>query len=411
MRSRQDIVEIFSSFIQFNADRFSNWATEPKLRRSMQKSLAQSPQATTKENFWALYWHKLWLAQPESLAFGHLYAYLQEAGYWAAQNIVTNFTSSQQTVADCFQIAIAKVDKILQGFNSQQGFNLKNYASAIFTSTIKETLRQRQEVDICTDWSLLRKLSHKRLEEALQNAGLSPEKIASYLIAWNCFKTIYVPTQAGATRQLAKPDSATWEAIAKLYNSQNPSTKIHQAETLEQWMLACAKAARSYLYPTVASINTPKPGQDAGEWLDNLPELQGESLLTNIITQEELQNRQTQQQQISEVLIAAIAKLDVQAQQILQLYYGGALTQQQMAAQLDIKQYTISRRLTKCREELLKALAQWSQDLHISLTSDVLKNISAVLDEWLQSHYSQTDMAAGDSPTSATLADLKSSRE
>ncbi|AFZ32645.1 RNA polymerase sigma factor, sigma-70 family [Gloeocapsa sp. PCC 7428] len=411
MRSRQDIVEIFSSFIQFNADRFTNWATDPKLRRNMQNSLAQSPHATTKENFWALYWYKLWLAQPESQAFGHLYAYLQEAGYWAAQSIVTNFTSSQHTVADCFQIAIAKVDKILQGFNSQQGFNLKNYAGAIFTSTIKETLRQRQEVDICTDWSLLRKLSHKRLEAALQNAGISPEKVTSYLLAWNCFKTIYVPTQAGATRQLAKPDSATWDAIAKLYNSQNPGTPVRQAETLEQWMLACAKAARSYLYPTVASINTPKPGQDTGEWLDNLPELQGESLLTNIITQEEIESRQTQQKQISEVLVAAIAQLDMQAQQILQLYYGEALTQQQMAAQLDIKQYTISRRLTKCREELLKALAQWCKDLHISLTSDVLKDISAVLDEWLQGHYSQTDMAAGVEDTSATLADLKSPRE
>jgi len=411
MRSRQDIVEIFSSFIQFNADRFSNWATDPKLRRSMQNSLARSPQATIKENFWALYWYKLWLVQPQSLAFGHLYAYLQEAGYWAAQSVVTNFTSSQHTIADCFQIVIAKVDKILQGFNSQQGYNLKNYASAIFTSTIKETLRQRQEVDICTDWSLLRKLSHKQLEAALQNAGISPEKVTSYLLAWNCFKTIYIPTQASATRQLAKPDSATWDAIAKLYDSQNPGTPVRQAETLEQWMLACAKAARSYLYPTVASINTPKPGQDTGEWLDNLPELQGESLLTNIITQEEIESRQTQQKQISEVLVAAIAQLDMQAQHILRLYYGEALTQQQMAVQLDIKQYTISRRLTKCREELLKALAQWCKDLHISLTSDVLKDISAVLDEWLQGHYGQTDMAAGVEDTSATLADLKSPRE
>jgi hypothetical protein len=57
-----------------------------------------------------------------------------------------------------------------------------------------------------------------------------------------------------------------------------------------------------------------------------------------------------------------------------------------------MKQYTISRRLTKARETLLLALAQWSRDtLHITLTSDVLKDTSTVLEEWLQTHYSPSD--------------------
>lgn len=398
MRPRQDIVEIFSTFLQFNADRFSGWATEPRLRRSMQSCLTRSPQPETEENFWALYWYKVWQAQPTGIAGVHLAAYLQEACYWAAQKTMTGFSSTQHTLSDCFQIVIARLDKVLKGFNSQQGFSLKNYASAIFTSVIKEALRQRQEVDICTDWALLRKLSHKRLEESLQNVGLSSETIASYLLAWNCFKTVYVPTTASATRQLPRPDRTTWEAIAQLYNAERRS-RLHRpgpecrAETLEQWMVACAKAARSYLYPTLTSINTPKPGQESGEWLDNLPELQGESLLTDLITTEEVQSRQSQQAQMNAVLLAALEQLDLQTQQLLQLYYGQGLTQQQMALQLEMKQYTVSRRLTKFRKSLLRALAQWSQEtLHISLTSDVIKDISAVLDEWLQGHYSQPDL-------------------
>lgn len=398
MRSRQDIVEIFSTFLQFNTDRFSDWATAPKLRRSMQSCLARSPKPENSDKFWALYWYKVWQAQPADVAGEHLIAYLQEACYWAAQKTITGFSSTQYTLSDCFQIAIAKVDKVLKGFNSQQGFNLKNYATAIFTSVIKEVLRQRQEVDICTDWALLRKLSQKRLNESLQNVGLSPQIIASYLLAWNCFKTVYVPTTASATRQLPKPDRGTWEAIAKLYNVERPR-QLHppgsecHAETLEKWMVACAKAARSYLYPTLTSVNKPKPGQESGEWLDNLPEFQGESLLTDLITQEEEQSRQTQQVQMNAVLVAALAKLDHQTQQLLQLYYGQGLTQQQIASKLTVKQYTVSRRLSKSRESLLKALAQWSQEtLHISLTSDVLKNIGAVLDEWLQGHYSQSDL-------------------
>jgi RNA polymerase sigma factor (sigma-70 family) len=394
MRPRQNIIEIFSMFLQFNADRSQGWVTEPKLRRSILRCLEQSPQPENSENFWALYWHKVWQTQPHSLAAMHLSAYLQEACYWAAKKISTGFVSTQYTLADCFQIAIAKVDKVIRNFNSQQGFSLKNYGSVIFTSVIKEVLRQRQEVDVSTDWALLRKISQKRLEESLQNLGLSPATIASYLLAWKCFKTVYVPTQASGTRQLPAPAPDIWEAIAALYNAQRlselrPPGPECRAQTLEKWLVACAKATRSYLYPTLSSINTPKPGQESEEWLDNLPQLQGESLLTNLITTEEEQTRQSQQAQINDVLVAALAKLDAETKQLLQLYYSQGLTQQQIALQLQMKQYTVSRRLTKSRESLLQALAEWSQQtLHISLTSSVLKNISAVLDELLQNYYS-----------------------
>ena len=74
------------------------------------------------------------------------------------------------------------------------------------------------------------------------------------------------------------------------------------------------------------------------------------------------------------------------------MYYTQQLNQQQIAQQLEIQQYTVSRRLSKARQSLLLALAQWSQNtLHISLTSDVLKDTSAVLEEWLKTHYSHLD--------------------
>ena len=77
-------------------------------------------------------------------------------------------------------------------------------------------------------------------------------------------------------------------------------------------------------------------------------------------------------------------------QALLQMYYGQALTQQQMAAALAMQQYTVSRRLSRARESLLTALARWSQDsLHISLTLDVLSYTSTVLEEWLTNHYRQ----------------------
>jgi RNA polymerase sigma factor (sigma-70 family) len=390
MRSRQTPLELFSTFLQFEGDRAANWATDARLRRSMQTCLAQSP--TTAGNFWALYWHKAWrvaqakptVGEPAGLLpQGHLTAFLQETCYWSAQKTLATFAAVQYTLPDCFQVAIAKVTKILQGFNPQQGFSLSNYASAIFSSAIRDTLRQRQEVDICSNWALLRKVSQKRLTEALQMAGLADT--AAYVRAWNCFKTLYVPTQAGGTRKLPKPDADTLSAIAALYNRDRPTgLPTMTPDILEKWLNTCAQAARAYLNPNVVSINTPKPGQDSGELLDDLPESHNPSLLADMIAQEEDLERQDQQVQINQVLDQAIADLEEQMRSILQLYYAGTHTQQQIATQLGVPQYTISRRLTKAKELLLKQLALWSQTtLHISLTSDLLQSMSIVLEDWL----------------------------
>ncbi len=389
MRSRQSLLEIFSTFLQFEGDRVSTWASDARLRRRMQQHLEQSPNPETSANFWALYWYKTWQEDAGRDANAHLTAYLQETCYWSAQKTMTNFALTQYTLPDCFQVAIAKVQKVLQGFNPQQGFSLKNYASAIFSSTIRDTLRQRQEVDICTNWALLRKVSQKRLVESLQNAGLSAETITAYVLAWSCFKSLYVPTQETATRKLPRPDEATWAAIVQRYSSErSPSLPAAKPETLEKWLNICAKSARSYLNPDLVSINTPKSGQDTGELLDDVAESSRESLLADLIADEDDQTRQDQRSQLNQRLKTAITQLDPELQAILRLYYQENCTQQQMADRLEIKQYTVSRRLTKAREQLLKSIAIWSQDtLHISLTSALLQSMSLVIEEWLQQHY------------------------
>ncbi|OCQ99576.1 group 3/4 sigma-70 RNA polymerase sigma factor [Nostoc sp. MBR 210] len=385
MQPRQSIIEIFSTFVQFEGDRFSRWATESRLRRSIQSSLQQIPKENS-EYFWVLYWYKFWQdSAAAALAKQHLTAYLQEPCYWISQKTCAAFASNQFKLSDCFQIAIAQVELVLKNFNPSQSSTLKNYASLIFSTAIRETLRQRQEVDICSDWGLLRKTSQKRLVESLQNAGLSPETIHAYILAWNGFKTLYIPSKAGNSRQLSRPDDTTWEAIAKLYNSQTAQSA--NSPTLEKWLLSAAKAVRKYLYPTPDSLNVSLGGDDGFELLDNLPGTQ-ESLINEIIAQEESQAKSQQQSEINQVLSTAIAQLEAQIQEILQLYYAKQLNQDAIAKQLDIKQYTVSRRLTKAKEVLLRSLANWCQDsLHISLTSDLLKSMSAVMEEWLQNYY------------------------
>lgn len=394
MRSRQGITELFSTFLQFDADRVIGWATDAKLRRNISNRQKNLSKPENSEDFWVCYWYKEWQSQSENLASAHLSAYLQEVCYWAANKTVTHFASGQYTLSDCFQTIVTKTDKVLQGFKPDMGFNIKNYASAIFSSELKELLRQQKEVDISTDWRLLRKLTQKKLVESLENAGLNLA-INSYVLAWKCYQAMYAPRKEKGTRKLARPDDAVWENIAKLYNQERltqsqPGPECNGA-TIEKWLIACAKATRAYLYPNMASLNA-TTGDNSGEFQDILPQLRQESLLSEIVVQEEIAERKSQQSQISDVIIAAIKELDEQGQNIIKYYYEGSLKQFQIAEKLGVKQYTISRKLSKCKEILLVKLATWAKEsLHISLNSSVLDYMSTVLEEWLQNYYKPQD--------------------
>ena len=393
MQPRQAIVEIFSTFVQFDVDQFSGWVTDAKLRRSMKVCLESSTEKS--DTFWALYWYKVWQTQSSAVALAHISAYLQEVCYWTARKFALNFPT-QSSVADCFQMAIAHINKILKTFNPQYSSHLKAYAQLAFESVIKDAVRLQREADICSNWALLHKLSRKRLVQSLQNAGFNAESIESYVLAWECFKELYTGDNT-KIRQLTKPDALTWEAISNLYNAErlsrlsSPTAAVNQ-QTIETWVLSAAKAARTFLYPKFVSADAPLK-EDEGNLLDILPVDLQTSLLTEIIEQEEAANMRSQQAQLNQVLSQAIAALDTESQKVLQAYYVQQLTQQEIAAQLEIKQYTVSRRLSSIKKSLLLTLTQWSQNtLHISLKSDVVDAINTSLEEWLKVQYSHTQI-------------------
>jgi RNA polymerase sigma factor (sigma-70 family) len=397
MRSRQTTLEIFSTFLCFEDGTVSGWMTDGRLRRSIQICLDGSTQPETSPGYWALYWHQTWQTSASPIASNHLAAYLQEVCYWAAQKLSLNL-SGGQSIADFFQIAIIKLDRVLKGFNARAGTELKSYASFAFTNAIKDTLRQRQEVEVCTDWALLHKVSHKRLGEALQNLGLNSETNAVYLLAWQCFKTIYAPTDLQGSRKLGKPDPAILTAIANLYNGDrgsllNAAAPPANADLMAQWLTTCGTAVRSYLYPAVVSASQPKPNTESEEFLDDFASTFQASLLTQAIEREDMAERATQRSQLQKVLLKALVKVDVQSQRLLQMYYGQELTQQEIAKRSAIKQYTISRRLTSARQLLLTALGEWSQTvMHQSLDTNVLNDMSIAIEEWLKVHYSPPDL-------------------
>ncbi|MEH2165219.1 MAG: sigma-70 family RNA polymerase sigma factor [Nostoc sp.] len=395
MRPRQKIIKMFSTFIELEEDRFSKWLIDIKLHRNIQNCLESSPFVANSENFWALHWHKCWREQSNSLARMHLSAYLQEPNYWAAKKTIAKFTNSQHSLADYFQMANAEIETILKNFNQEKCSSLKAYATMAVPSRLKDILRQRKEADICTNWALLRKVSKKQLLEALAQAGLSPILIAQYRLAWTCFKELYVQNQPGGTKSLPEPEPQLWEAIVNLYNRERQNqltqpTAQCTREKIEQWLTQAAVYVRGYLYPFVSSLNAAISEDDSTTTFD-LPDPFSDSLIAQMIAQEDAQNQQNQQSQIEAVLLKNLQTFEAKTQEILKLYYQQGLTQPQIVERLKMSQPTVSRRLLKARELMLVALIQWSQDtLNISVTSNLVNDMSSALEEWLKIKYGES---------------------
>lgn len=397
MRSRTDILAVFSTFIQFSGDRFDAWISDPRLARSMQQELLRN--AERSENYWALHWYRLRQQHPQ--ATDHLWAYLQAPCYWAADKVTRRFAMVQCSLADGFQIAIANVDRILNGYNPDYGSNLKAYARTAFGNCIRDQLRQQQEVNISSDWGLLRRVSQTQLTQALLTAGFV--QTSAPILIWKCFKAICTPEPGRPARGLPAPSEEQLENIAKRFNqrryqlSQNSKGKtaiefstiddISSRQVMAD-LAEIATIARSYLTPTVTSLNQPQYDDSGEEQLDTLPT--DETPMAQLLTTEAYVEQQQRLQQIEAVLKDAIAVLDIPSQRLLHLYYQQTLTQKEIANQLNIHQYQVSRKLNRIRQRLLLSVITWSQSaLHTPPESDVLASVSEVIHEWLQHHYSQ----------------------
>jgi RNA polymerase sigma factor (sigma-70 family) len=414
MRSRDTNLDQFSTFAFLQGDRVRHWLPEPRLRRNMRKYLmdAQAPDEGVPDSTWAIYWYKIWQAQqddpPEpkpNIAFGpavsqriaqqHLAAYLQEVCYWTAQKTALRFPQLEFTLADYFQINSGETARVLKSFNPQFGSPLKGYASIVLTNLLKDHLRQRRAIDVCSDTSLLRKMSQKRITEILTHAGVTAGDLEEYRFAWVCFKTIVVPGDGpvSETDKGQQTDQSLWTAVADLYNSKrrqqlSPTAPQITAEQLEARLMKVTRWSRAYLYPTVDSLNKTKPGQEKGEIQDSIADPVATSLLDAAIEAETDQERQQQRSQLQATLLQSLNQLDGMAQELLRLFYQDRLSQQELALNMKMSQPTVSRRLKKAEETLLtKMIGSVKGSVNNLPEPSELRHISIALKECLESHY------------------------
>jgi RNA polymerase sigma factor (sigma-70 family) len=384
MRPRDRLIELFSTFALLEDDRFCRWIDDPRLQRSIQKQLTSTPEEQA--DHLAIYWHRHYTKHP--LAPSHLTAYLQEVCFWIAKEMTQRLQSPQYTLADYFQITNSEIPKVFKSFSPDRGSSFKTYAKLILTNTLKDLLRQRQAADVCSDWSLLRKVSKKRIGEVLLHRGVVEPETAQYQFALFCFKTLYIPPDSNS-QKLPPPDPRLWQAICELYNSKRqdqlamPGVALTPAQ-IEVRVTKLAQWTRAYLYPAIDSLNRSKPEPGTGEIQDDLTDTANESLLDAAIEREEIDRRITQQSALQTILTQALASLKPELQEIIQLFYRDGLSQQELSNRLQLSQPTISRRIKQAESQLLAALLAWIESqLNKIPDPNELKTISVTLKEWL----------------------------
>ncbi|MEM9117460.1 MAG: sigma-70 family RNA polymerase sigma factor [Cyanobacteria bacterium P01_F01_bin.56] len=324
-------------------------------------------------------------------------AYLQEAAYWAAHKF-SQFQLSHSSLSDRFQIAFTQFESCLNQFAPDRGSRLESFARLFFTSTITNELRRTQELDLCSDWMLLRKTSLKRFVESLHSMGLDDSATERYRLAWTCFKHLYAPQVSGA-RQLPPPDQDTWKKIAQLYNCERlnrlpAAASAATAEQLEEWLKEVIGWLRRYLQPSVKSLNTPIPGGETRELQDML-QSQELAPMDELLQKLEQSSQKAQQVHLRQFLRGHLNTLSNSEQEILQLYYGNHLSQQQIAKQLKTKQYSVCRQLIRIRKKILKAVMAWSQDTEsVNFSSDKIEQIAEILEIWLQEFWDFSDSSS-----------------
>ncbi|MEB3210752.1 MAG: sigma-70 family RNA polymerase sigma factor [Leptolyngbyaceae bacterium] len=448
MPPRKRLIDIFSTFIRFQSDVSVRWVSDARLQRNMKRELDNCDEShllmtATSDSFWAQFWYLEWKQQSHTakkrLARDHLAAYLQEPCWWVAYDFSRSLNNDVFSPADCFQLAIAEIDKVLAAYDSYRSTSLKNYAKLAYKSRLRDIFRQHKEAEISSHWTLLRRVSKHAFLEALTLSGERQEVIERYRLAWSCFKVIEqgvaLRTSDEVKRQVSQlaiqlngdesspvnqarhssdessslsesssesDSSIDWASIVKLYCAERTRQQGHLDEDvnvslLKDWLIRCDQWIRAYLNPPIVSLNIPVFDENKSEWQDAIADPKPASL-DMLLEAEEQTRRQLQHQQIHQGLVHLIGSLKESHQQLLKAFYGEQLTQNLIAEQMGITQSSVSRQLTRARTLLLQRLIEWSvSTLHISPNPAHIESMGALLEEWLGIYYESVQ-----SPTDIT---------
>lgn len=378
MTKRKHLVEKFSTFLEVD-DRNDylnkRWQYSARLRNNITKAIATDPNATEE------YWAKHWLTQAlqnnqDSLARGHLAAYLEEVCYWTIIKITPILSAYNLQKVDCFliaRVAAVEVEKVFKNYDFKSS-GVKTYAQMRIRGEVLQTLRRGREEDKYSGPALLRNTSKKRLEEVVTKSGVKEPEYSRFCLVFDCFKNKYVPTKQRGSKQLQPPTAKQLADIALFYRECHPKKEVITAEEIQRLLDICVNLLKESSFKSFSSL----------EELD----LKKEKEYLSVVDNYDEPSAPDELQQVNSVLVNAFMQLTATARQMLELVMGLNINQGDLAAFFGYKeQYEVSREIKRKRKELLKALAKWSaENLGIKLSSQQLGDLDKIVKEWLESY-------------------------
>ncbi|BAY64601.1 hypothetical protein NIES22_47000 [Calothrix brevissima NIES-22] len=408
---RQNLVDKFSMYIKVESNNGHlniQWQSQHHLKRNIELYLSKHQQfaylfsqqdhARGVVQFWIdMAFHDLpqkqdWEPSDRvQKAWEHLKIYCESSCYEATKQVLKDAYQSQRSecweeylfICRCLIYSDTKFRHILAKYISTTSL-LDTYITGVLIKTIKD----EAGVAKFSKWRLLYKKSDKELKEALLRDGRYEPEISRLLFARKYFKLVYQVNKVQnpvnrVSKKWPEPDSLDFAEAAQYYNAEKllvcaPHEVAISANTtgeqLQAGMEICITALQNY----PKSI-TPRCSLDALKDAG----CEFEALEPSLISVDELEDcthhQSSLMHQAEAILQQQLQALKPDQQEILLLYYGLRISQQQIANKFHVTQGAIAHRLQTIERKFIKSL--------YSLKSPPIW-VSKYVERWLATNYS-----------------------
>lgn len=402
---RLNNVERFSTYLMVDTQQgrvVLQWITQPRLRRNFQLYAARDPNfarlGDRRESALEAFWIDLALNPPppqpweptnrEQLALQHLASYYELICDKAAKWIVNKH--GQLLWQDAFDIARTlvhdqeKLASILSQYQAKGDAKLSTYLQEVLIRTIKS----EASVGRYSYWRLVCQTPQYKLIDALGRFGCQEPEISQIIFARKYFHQVYLFNRVKSPHRKPGeiwpvPQPEDFGETANCYNAErllpcappevaanpNPVT----GEQMKAWMETCFEALKTTKKLTKECWSLDVLREKGREFA--APETESEDYFINIVGEGKFKGGYLNEAKgISERLETELRNcknvIELQLENgrwfidetnLLPLTYGFGLTQTQIAALCNLKQYQVSRKLSYYKTQLLNALTEISQ--------------------------------------------------
>lgn len=381
---RKNIVDQFSTFLFFSGENNASfiWKTDLVLKKNLEKIIIN--QNLNPEKIAYNFLSEI-LIKVDKIKQNHLNSYLQEVCFWSAIKIYNSLylTLKLLTLEECFlsgNQALIEPEKLLRNYKVNYGNKITTYAQTRLTTIIKDTIYRNRNWKLLTDWGLLTKISKNNREKILKNqGGLTGEKLAEYLLAWQCYCDNYQTANKGKNRKLSEPNLTQLQLMNQQYNLQIKQINNISitADELKQKLKFCTKIARLAVNPITVMYEENQSSlteENPSHYIDNLAEKKEIKETQQIII-----NSFNHQEKVNQAILYLAFSLHLTQGEIIKII-------NQTYPNLIQQQYQLSRKINAIKKAIIDDIIKEKNIAKDKISAKEIKPMICLLDVCLQEY-------------------------